>query len=268
MKFLYVFGCPVYIHNDKDHLGKFDEKAYDGYILRYSLISKAFRVFSTRRQQTEETYHITFDESLDAIKFSKSSVDNINIVETKRYPPDEYLHPFSKQEGIDYDETFAPSARLEAITIFLAFSTYMNFIVYQMDVKSAFLNDLTFNSQLVSVQDIKQILRNPTLLLLREFSDSDYAGCNMDRKNTSDACQLLGGKVVCWSAIKQQCVATSSAKVENVVASGCCANILWMKSQLTDYDIIYEKVVPNVAEARKIELKLGISSEEEKGKDL
>ncbi|GKA26799.1 retrovirus-related pol polyprotein from transposon TNT 1-94, partial [Tanacetum coccineum] len=43
-------------------------------------------------------------------------------------------------EGIDYDDTFAPVARLEAIIIFLAFATYMNFIVYQMDVKSAFLN--------------------------------------------------------------------------------------------------------------------------------
>nr|GEV04476.1 retrovirus-related Pol polyprotein from transposon TNT 1-94 [Tanacetum cinerariifolium] len=47
---------------------------------------------------------------------------------------------YNQQEGIDYDETFSPVARLEAIRIFLAFSTYMNFIVYQMDVKSAFLN--------------------------------------------------------------------------------------------------------------------------------
>nr|GEX78268.1 retrovirus-related Pol polyprotein from transposon TNT 1-94 [Tanacetum cinerariifolium] len=47
---------------------------------------------------------------------------------------------YNQQEGIDYDETFAPVARLEAIRIFLAFATYMNFIVYQMDVKSAFLN--------------------------------------------------------------------------------------------------------------------------------
>ncbi|GKB55987.1 retrovirus-related pol polyprotein from transposon TNT 1-94, partial [Tanacetum coccineum] len=47
---------------------------------------------------------------------------------------------YNQQEGIDYDETFAPITRLEAIRIFLAFATYMNFIVYQMDVKSAFLN--------------------------------------------------------------------------------------------------------------------------------
>ncbi|GJV20360.1 retrovirus-related pol polyprotein from transposon TNT 1-94 [Tanacetum coccineum] len=47
---------------------------------------------------------------------------------------------YNQQEGIDYDESFAPIARLEAIRIFLAFVTYMNFIFYQMDVKSAFLN--------------------------------------------------------------------------------------------------------------------------------
>ncbi|GJX23331.1 retrovirus-related pol polyprotein from transposon TNT 1-94, partial [Tanacetum coccineum] len=98
INFLHVFGCPVYIHNHKDHLGKFDEKADDGYLLGYSLVSKAFRVFNTRRQQIEETYHITFDESPEAIKFSKPSVDNINIAETERYPPDEYLHPYEPSQ--------------------------------------------------------------------------------------------------------------------------------------------------------------------------
>ncbi|GKE68520.1 putative ribonuclease H-like domain-containing protein [Tanacetum coccineum] len=44
-----------------------------------------------------------------------------------------------QEEGIDYDKVFAPVARLEAIRIFLAFASYMGFIVYQMDVKSAFL---------------------------------------------------------------------------------------------------------------------------------
>ncbi|GJX52373.1 retrovirus-related pol polyprotein from transposon TNT 1-94 [Tanacetum coccineum] len=104
INFLHVFGCPVYIHNHKDHLGKFDEKADDGYLLGYSLVSKAFRVFNTRRQQTEETYHITFDESPDAIKFSKPSVDNINIAENKRYPFDEYLYPYEPSQSDDHSE--------------------------------------------------------------------------------------------------------------------------------------------------------------------
>ncbi|GJS35407.1 retrovirus-related pol polyprotein from transposon TNT 1-94 [Tanacetum coccineum] len=525
INFLHVFGCPVYIHNHKDHLGKFDEKADDGYLIGYSLVSKAFRVFNTRRQQIEETYHITFDESPAAIKFSKPSVDNINIAETERYLPHEYLYPYepsqryqtnsndvsfiepyecpepvvletevssdqnghidqndqsisehlsspsvedtsaqntipippplpipsvvtpvpqdrwsqdkyielvniidflskeepkkvsealkhprwvdamqdelnqfarnkvwtlvpapygktiigskwvfrnkrdetgiviknkarlvaqgyNQQEGIDYDETFIPVARLEAIRIFFAFATYMNFIVYQMDVKSAFLNGklkeevyvkqplgfesnefpnhvckldkalyglkqapractklckqfaklmtqryemsmigvLTYflrfqikqsergisinqekyvkdllkkydingssvktpmvppnnlgpdlngkavnetqyranpkESHLIAVKRIFRYLKG-TLSLglwypkcsgfdLKGYSDSNYAGCNMDRKSTS-------------------------AKAEYVAAAGCCANILWMKSQLTNYDIIYEK---------------------------
>ncbi|GJV99804.1 putative ribonuclease H-like domain-containing protein [Tanacetum coccineum] len=44
-----------------------------------------------------------------------------------------------QEKGIDYDEVFAPVARIEAIRIFLDFASYMGFIVYQMDVKSAFL---------------------------------------------------------------------------------------------------------------------------------
>ncbi|GJZ50436.1 putative ribonuclease H-like domain-containing protein [Tanacetum coccineum] len=48
---------------------------------------------------------------------------------------------FRQEEGIDYDEVFAPVARIEAIRLFLAFALYMGFIVYQMDVKSAFLYD-------------------------------------------------------------------------------------------------------------------------------
>ena len=46
---------------------------------------------------------------------------------------------YSQEGGIDFDETFAPVARFEAIRIFLAFAAHANFKVYQMDVKSGFL---------------------------------------------------------------------------------------------------------------------------------
>ncbi|GJX81375.1 retrovirus-related pol polyprotein from transposon TNT 1-94 [Tanacetum coccineum] len=296
ISYIHVFGCPVFIHNHKDHLGKFDAKADDGYFLGYSFVSKAFRVFNTRRQQVEETYHVTFDESMEAIRFTNTSQDEIGFDDSSRYPPDEFLHEddpsrqyqvdsdvsyyvippdlhslnlpkktmslkmnkslpnpqkdnretilksqrklmnlqflmsisltypikplqvltlllridepkkiyealnhpgwvnamqedlnqfyrnkvwtrvplpygriaigskwvfrnkkgehgiitknkarlvaqgYSQEEGIVYDETFAPVARMEAIRIFLAFATYMNFIVIQLDVKSTFLN--------------------------------------------------------------------------------------------------------------------------------
>ncbi|GJV27110.1 hypothetical protein Tco_1383558 [Tanacetum coccineum] len=108
-------------------------------------------------------------------------------------------------------------------------------------------------SHLIALKRILRYLKGtPTLGLyypkcsgfdLKGYSDSDYAGCNMDRKSTSGACQILGGKLVCWSAKKQQSLAMSSAEAEYVVAAGCCASILWMKSQFSDYDIHY-KMVP------------------------
>ena len=47
---------------------------------------------------------------------------------------------YNQQEGIDYTETFSPVARLEAIRILISFVAFMNFKLYQMDVKCAFLN--------------------------------------------------------------------------------------------------------------------------------
>ena len=49
---------------------------------------------------------------------------------------------YNQQEGIDYEETFAPVARLEAIRMLLAYACHKNFKLYQMDVKSAFLNGI------------------------------------------------------------------------------------------------------------------------------
>ncbi|GJY40128.1 retrovirus-related pol polyprotein from transposon TNT 1-94 [Tanacetum coccineum] len=104
ISYFHVFGCPVFIHNHKDHLGKFDAKADNGYFLGYSSISKAFRVYNTRRQQIKEIYHLTFDESMEAIKFTNTLVDEIGIDDSSRYPPDEFLHEDdpSRQYQVDF----------------------------------------------------------------------------------------------------------------------------------------------------------------------
>ena len=49
---------------------------------------------------------------------------------------------FSQVEGLDYDETYAPVARLESIRMLLSYAAHKGFKLYQMDVKSAFLNGL------------------------------------------------------------------------------------------------------------------------------
>ncbi|GJV54398.1 retrovirus-related pol polyprotein from transposon TNT 1-94 [Tanacetum coccineum] len=50
--------------------------------------------------------------------------------------------PDKSRRGINFEESFAPVARLDAIRIFLAYAAHMNMIVYQMDVKTAFLNNI------------------------------------------------------------------------------------------------------------------------------
>ncbi|GKB79409.1 retrovirus-related pol polyprotein from transposon TNT 1-94 [Tanacetum coccineum] len=247
---------------------------------------------------------------------------------------------YSQEEEIDYDETFAPVARTEAIRIFVAFATYMNFKVYQMDVKSAFINGKMKEEVYVrqppgfksselpdyvckldkALYEMKQTPKARDVLLIQVYVDDiifgstsyklckqfeklltkkfemsmmgqltyflflsentmvppnnlgpDLAGKAVNetsyrgmigslmyltitkpdikfsivlcaryqsnqkeshrtavkkilRKSTLGACQILGGKLVCWSAKKQQLVAMSSAEAEYVAAAGCCAD--------------------------------------------
>ncbi|GKB08431.1 putative ribonuclease H-like domain-containing protein [Tanacetum coccineum] len=218
--------------------------------------------------------------------------------------------------------------RIEAIRIFLAFASYIGFIVYQMDVKSAFLygkiNEEVYVSQppgfidpqypkkvykvvktlyglhqapracqdkyvveilkkfdFVSVKTpstpietqkplvkdeeasdvdvqspqkiplsgfVKRIFRylkgKPKLGLwyprvssfdLEAYSDSDYAGANLDRKSTIGGCQFLGRRLISWQCKKQTIVATSTTEAEYVAAANCCGQVLWIQNQMLDY---------------------------------
>nr|GEY88129.1 putative ribonuclease H-like domain-containing protein [Tanacetum cinerariifolium] len=77
---------------------------------------------------------------------------------------------------------------------------------------------------------------------LTAYSDTDHAECHLDRKSTSDSVQFLGDKLVCWSSKKQNCVSISTAESKYIAVSSCCAKVLWMPTQLTDYGFFYVKV--------------------------
>nr|GEW16950.1 hypothetical protein [Tanacetum cinerariifolium] len=198
---------------------------------------------------------------------------------------------YNQQEGIDYEETFTPVARLDAFRICLAYAAYMCFMMYQMNVKSEFLigkisdevyvqqplwfeisefpnhickldkalyrlkqaprmellqdraslvrrPDIQFStcicaryqdnpkeSYLIDVKRIFMFLKG-TLNLglwylkesgidLNEYFDLYYVGCNLDR----------------------------ITEAEYVAAAGCCAQVLLIKSQLADYDVLYDLVL-------------------------
>nr|GFA04241.1 uncharacterized mitochondrial protein AtMg00810-like [Tanacetum cinerariifolium] len=78
---------------------------------------------------------------------------------------------------------------------------------------------------------------------LTGFSDADYAGCKDTFKSTSSGAQFFGEKLVSWSSKKQDCTALLTAKAEYVSLSACCAQVHWMRTQLTDYGFHFNKIL-------------------------
>ncbi|GJR53340.1 putative ribonuclease H-like domain-containing protein [Tanacetum coccineum] len=70
---------------------------------------------------------------------------------------------------------------------------------------------------------------------LEAFSDSDYAGANLDRKSITSGCQFFGSRLISWQCKKQTIVATSTTEAEYVAALSCCGQVLWIQNQMLDY---------------------------------
>nr|GEU45591.1 retrovirus-related Pol polyprotein from transposon TNT 1-94 [Tanacetum cinerariifolium] len=263
---------------------------------------------------------------------------------------------YRQEEGIDFKESFAPVARMEAIKIFLTYAAHKAFTVFQMDVKFEFLHGTLKEDMYVcqpegfidvdhpshvfkltkALYGLKQVHRawydelstflfqnhffkgttDPTVFIRRfvddilvvqvyvddiifgsahprpdiihatclcarylakptdkhlkevkrifcylrgtvniglwytkdsgfeltEFSDADYAGCKDTFKSTFGGAQFLKEKLVSWSSKKQDCMVLSIAKAEYVSLSACCAQVLWMRTQLTDYGFHFNKI--------------------------
>ncbi|GKA75750.1 retrovirus-related pol polyprotein from transposon TNT 1-94 [Tanacetum coccineum] len=153
---------------------------------------------------------------------------------------------YRQEEWIDYDETFAPVARLEAIRIFLAYAAYMGFMVYQMDVKSAFLNGKLSEEVFVqqppgfeSSEFPNYICKLDKALYGLKQTPRAWYQANPKESHLVDVKRIFKylkgtSNLVYWSAKKQSSMAMSSAKAEYVAAAGCCAQVLWIKSQLAD----------------------------------
>nr|GEU81656.1 retrovirus-related Pol polyprotein from transposon TNT 1-94 [Tanacetum cinerariifolium] len=245
---------------------------------------------------------------------------------------------YRQEEGINFEEFLALVARIESIRIFLVFAAHMNMAVYQMDVKTAFLNgnlreevyvsqpdsqsksaleslkkysfescdpvdtpmvekskldediegkvvdsshyrgmigtilyltasrpDLQFTicmyaqyqarpieKHLHAVKRIFRYLRGTvnqglwypkdSSITLIAFADVDHAGCQDTHCSTSGSMQCLGDRIVSWSSKRQKSDAISSMEAKYIALSGYCAQILWMRSQLTNYALGFNKI--------------------------
>nr|GEU33907.1 putative reverse transcriptase domain-containing protein [Tanacetum cinerariifolium] len=178
----------------------------------------------------------------------------------------EELHQFDRlEEGVDFEESFAPVARLEADTgISLSAYADVDHAGCQDTRRSTSGSAQFLGDKLVSWSSKKQNYHSSikaapfkalyerkcqshvyqtedTGISLSAYADVDHAGCQDTRRSTSGSAQFLGDKLVSWSSKKQKCTPISSTKDE-YIAFGCCAQILWMGSQLVDYGFRFNKI--------------------------
>ncbi|GKE80194.1 hypothetical protein Tco_1550194, partial [Tanacetum coccineum] len=185
---------------------------------------------------------------------------------------------YNQQEWIDYDETSAPVISKEVYVQQPRFenSEFPNHVckldkaLYGFQIKQDFKGISIYQEKYVKDLPKKYDLADSALvkcLMLPPYNlGPDESGLSVNETlfrgmigslmyltaNRRDiqfstclcarCCQILGGKLVCWSAKKQSSMAMSSAEAEYVVAARCCAQVLWIKSQLANYDVLYDKV--------------------------
>ncbi|GKE25133.1 integrase, catalytic region, zinc finger, CCHC-type containing protein, partial [Tanacetum coccineum] len=122
-----------------------------------NIISELSRPVSTRLQLHEQAQFCYYDAFLTSVepKTYKEALTHSCWIKAIQEELNEFecLKVWELEERIDFEESFAPVARLEAVWIFLAFAAHMNMIVYQMDVKTVFLNGILHEEVYVSQPD-------------------------------------------------------------------------------------------------------------------
>nr|GEW64381.1 ribonuclease H-like domain, reverse transcriptase, RNA-dependent DNA polymerase [Tanacetum cinerariifolium] len=200
----------------------------------------------------------------ETAKLQKADCNNMESSTIVSPIPTQKMEPKKVSQALDNEswvEAMQKELLIEAIVIFLAFTSFMGFIVYQIDIKNAFLygtiEEEVYVSQpygFIDPQFLNKVYRvekalyglhqtpkawylkgQPKLGLwylrdssfdLKAYSDSDYAGANLDRKSTTGGCQFLGRNLISWQCKKQTIVATSTTEAEYVAVAHYCGPVL------------------------------------------
>nr|GEX88113.1 retrovirus-related Pol polyprotein from transposon TNT 1-94 [Tanacetum cinerariifolium] len=176
---------------------------------------------------------------------------------------------YRQEMGINFEESFASVARLEAIQIFLAYTAHRYMVVYQMDAKTAFLNgnlrEEVYVSQLNRFVDqdnpnhvytLKKALYGlkqapcawydmlSSFLISQDFSKGSMDPTLLIRRNDNDLllCAISRRKAYKLVIKRQKSAAISSMEAKYITLSRCCAQILLMRSQLSNYGLGFNKI--------------------------
>nr|GEU93312.1 hypothetical protein [Tanacetum cinerariifolium] len=167
---------------------------------------------------------------------------------------------YAQKEGIDFEESFAPVARLEAVRLFIAYAAHKSFTVYQMDIKTAFLYGPLKEEVYVNQPDGFVDLYHPNKVyrLKKALYGLKQAprACKFEMFMMGELKFFLGiqihqsprgifinqAKYAQVILIKHGITLGDSVEAEYVSLSACCAQVLWMRTQLTYYGFYFDKI--------------------------
>ncbi|GKC05520.1 retrovirus-related pol polyprotein from transposon TNT 1-94 [Tanacetum coccineum] len=242
------------------------------------------RSVSTRKQLKTDAIWCNFDAFLTfvVLKNFKEAITEpswIDVMQVKIHEfqrlevwelvscPDKVLL-IKQEEGIEFEESFAPVARIEAIRIFVSYAAHKNMTIYQMDVKTAFLNGMlkkefqdvddgkmSFFLGLKISQSPKGIFINQSIYALEIIKRYGMLSTNsvdtlMVDKSKLDE-DLQGHYSILHFTVKDSCISLTTYAVAD--HAGCQDTrrstsgsaqflVLWMRSQLTDYGFKFNKI--------------------------
>nr|GEV24804.1 retrovirus-related Pol polyprotein from transposon TNT 1-94 [Tanacetum cinerariifolium] len=149
----------------------------------------------------------------------------------------------TQEEGINYEEVFTLVARIEAIRFFLAYASFMGFMMYQMDAKSAFLYGTieveVYVCQTPGFEDPDH--PDKVYKVVKALYEGKSASTPIDTEKPllkdpdGEDVDVHTYRLISWQCKKQTVVDTSSTEAEYVVVASCCAQVLWIQNQLLDY---------------------------------
>nr|GEW97403.1 hypothetical protein [Tanacetum cinerariifolium] len=187
----------------------------------------------------------------------------------------EELHQFDRlqEEGIDFKESFAPVTRMEAVRIFIVYASHKSFPIYQMDVKTAFLNG-PLKEEVYAAQpdefvdpdhpekvyrlkkaidglkqaprawydELSKFLTSKGFTKGHQIHQSPRGIFINQAKYALEILHKHGDKLVRWMSEKKDCTTMSSAEAKYVALSTSCAQVMWMRTQVQDYGFDYNKI--------------------------
>nr|GEU32465.1 hypothetical protein [Tanacetum cinerariifolium] len=103
--------------------------------------------------------------------------------------------------------------------------------------------DLQFAICMCARYQARPTKKHDSSIDLTTFADVNHAGCQDTRRSTSGSVQFLGERLISWSSKRQKSAAISSTEAKYIALFGCCAQILWMRSQLLDYSLGFNKIL-------------------------